>query len=307
MTKSIFAVLCVFISTSLAVSTPVPQHVTLTTDAGEITFLAASVDGRYLAAASLDSYVFVWETSGWKRIASVSPEPPPKAAPGEHQDEFSSIQGLAFSPDSQTVAYASAGVLYTYSLGSKMKRSRGKTDAEALAFTPDGVTLIASTPDGSVEMWDTQNWQKHTAPIPIHIGMGSGAISVSFAMLPLPTTAGKPVEGGFQVAISPGNRFVASGVTSDHNRQVVVWDVGKKAVAFAANLPQSVWAVAFLPDSSRFFAGEVGPPVKIIGWNTHGWNQMCVLGGAGAYQFAATSQWLAAGGGEHQCFAATAD
>lgn len=307
-------------STSLLAGNIVTHRVILTTDAGEITFLAAGADGRYLTAASLDSHVFVWETSSWKRVASILPEPPPKAAEEGHQDEYSAIHGLAFSPDNRTVAFASAGVLYTYDIRSKTKRVRGKTDSEALAFTPDGTRLLASTTDGSVEIWLRRTWRKRIVAIPLRDADAvSGAISVSgdgryaavsgdggvgildlttmmFKMLPLPTGATGWVHGGMQIGISSDNRFVASPATSFKYKSLVVWDVAKNAVVFTTKTEDEVWAVAFSSDTSRLFAGQPGG--KIVGWSTGTWNEVCTLDTGGQYQFAASARWLAAGGGD---------
>jgi WD40 repeat protein len=307
-------------STQQATRGPVPQHVILTTDAGEITFLAASADGRYLAAASLDSHVFLWETSEWKQVASVSPEPPPKAAQGEHQDEYSAIEGLAFSPDNHTVAFASEGILFTFDTRSRIKRVRGRTDAESLAFTPDGTKLIATTANSSVEIWDTRMWRRRIIATPLFQDPNAvaGAISISsdgsyaaisgdggvgildldtlvFTMLPPPTDAPKRAEGGYQIGISADNRFVASGVTAFESYRLVVWDVVNKAVVFSAKTERGVWAVAFSQDRKVLFAGQSMD--KIIGWKTTTWNEACTLDSEGQYQFAVGARWLAAGGG----------
>ena len=319
-TQGVLALLWVLSSVHVAAAEAVPKRVTLSTDAGEITFLAASANNRYLAAASLDSYVFIWETSSWKRVARIPPEPPPRTVKGEHQDEFSAIHGLAFSPDNHTVAFASAGVLYSYDIRSGIKHVRGQTNAEALAFTPEGEKLVASTPRGAVEIWATRTWRKRAAAIPVQDpGLTSGAVSVSsdaaFAavsghggvgilslrtlhteMLPLLTTTRQQVRGGNQVSISSDSRLVASGVSSFDNHRIVVWDVRSKVVAFSTQAEAAVWAVAFSPDSSRLFAGQAKG--KILAWDTSTWKQICSLDSRGAYQFAVSSQWLAAGGGE---------
>jgi len=303
-----------------ATSVPAPQRVTLTTDAGEITFLAVSEDHRYLAAASLDSHVFVWETSTWKRVASISPEPPPKAAKGEHQDEYSAIHGLAFGPDNQTVAFASAGILYTCDIRSGLKLARGKTNAEALAFTPDGTKLIASAADGSAEIWASRTWRRQTATTPLHDPSGvPGAIAVSsngtyaaisgdggagildlvtlkFKMLPLPIAAPKSAHGGNQVGISADNRLVASSVSSFDDYNFVVWDVVANAVVSTAKTQHAIWAVAFSSDSSRLFAGQ--SEGRIVGWKTDTWKEVCSFETEGQYQFAVSPNWLAAGGGD---------
>src|SRR5215472_4330083 len=88
-----------------------PATLTLEATGGEVTCIGFSSNGQAFFSGALDSSVSVWTTTDWKRSAEIEPEPPPKAAAGEHQDEYRSLAACAVEPNAVQAIIASGGDL----------------------------------------------------------------------------------------------------------------------------------------------------------------------------------------------------
>lgn len=158
---------------------------TLTGHTDRVTSVTYSADGRWLATASWDGTLRLWDTASGKEIRHIDVPPPrdykpahiarvmfsldgkllvaaQQAMPNEpgvivwdrdsgkkiHEFEAGTC-GLALSPDGKTIACGGFGVLRVHDLatGKMLHELRGQQTAiESLAFSPDGTTLYSTGP-----------------------------------------------------------------------------------------------------------------------------------------------------------------
>jgi len=120
---------------------------------GQSSSLAISRDGRYLATASFDKVLTIWDIPARKEIARVTmPEP---------------MRSVAFSPSGQLLAAGSAQNSFTlWDLENgkgrtyKIPKVDAKSDVSGIAFSPDGKRLATSHMDSSITLWDAVTQQE---------------------------------------------------------------------------------------------------------------------------------------------------
>jgi WD40 repeat protein/serine/threonine protein kinase len=157
--------------------------------------LTFSPDGKWLATASADLTVKLWDTATWRPIATL-----------EHKEAIG-INSVSFAPDSNLLA-AGAGD-HTITLwkhdGNRWqehKRLLGHTDAVwPVAFHPDGKLLASGAADKTVKLWDVETG-KELASLPGHTGQVRG------------------------LAFSPDGNTIATGAD---DKMVKLWDVSRWA------------------------------------------------------------------------------
>jgi WD40 repeat protein len=116
-------------------------------DIGHSGGMAISRDGRFLATASYDKLVTIWDIAAQKEVARVTMPVP--------------MRSVAFSPSGQLLAAGSAhntftlwdlesGAGRTYTIAKVDKKS----DVSGIAFSPDGKRLATTHMDSSITLWD---------------------------------------------------------------------------------------------------------------------------------------------------------
>ncbi len=110
------------------------------------------------------------------------------------------IEALAIAPDGERVAFAVWNAVMVFRLADRTRETTlhwGKYSVTAVAFTPDGRSLLTAGADGTVRFWDVSTWRE-TRRLDWEIGNIQA------------------------VAFSPDGLTCAAG---GKNGRVVVWDV----------------------------------------------------------------------------------
>jgi WD40 repeat protein len=236
---------------------------TLSGPDAELTGVAYTPDGHFLATAGADGGVAIWNLEG-----------------GESGINVRGVGGrVAFSPDGRTIATedvstAKSGriALLDAATGQTKRTLSGGPEVRAfgLDFSPDGQRLVSGGPDKNVILWDVAAGRAvHTL---------SGHTNV--------------VEG---VAFSPDGKLIASA-----SGETKIWDAATRQERH--NFPVATFRVAFSPDSRRLAGAgqdgkiriwDVSSGKELLSFGNH------VLGnvpGASAVAFSPDGQRLATAG-----------
>ncbi len=226
---------------------------------------AFTPDGRQLVTASADGTVRLWDCSGKEQVA----------LDGAHPWE-----SVAVSPDGALLAAGGQdGRLCVW------RRDGGRPvwttpahrgTVHALAFTRDGLRLIASDGTGAVRLWDARTGQARGAFPGHEKAEASGS------------------------ALSPDGRWLAS---VGYDRACRVWDVaggGEVLTIAGAYFNHPLQSVAFAPDGRRLATGGQAGTVKL--WEVPSGRPLLTLNGHArpvfSLAFSPDGQRLVSGGGD---------
>jgi WD40 repeat protein len=185
-----------------------PRQLVLLKHSQPVTLLGLSHDRKYLAAASTDKVVRVWEFPPGRNVASLT--------------HPALVVQIAFSPAGDLLATGTEegeAVVWNLPSGKKWRSLDLKGQIDALEFSPDGGNMVVAGPDIGLRLW-------RLGPEPAEKVLASG----------------KVIAATFR----SDSRFVAAaGLEDDHIR---IWDTQKLALALDLPQTDAPHDLAFSPD-----------------------------------------------------------
>jgi WD40 repeat protein len=197
----------------------------------EFTSIAASPDGRWLAAGAKDSFVRVWDVET-----------------GQEARALATLSGVvtsvAFSPDSRSIAAGAISdcaaniVIAAWEVSTGLRRpapSGVPADVYAVTYHPDGTMLASGGVDGV-----------------LYIGNVGGGSDFALSGHSDAITA---------IAFSPDGRRVVSG-SKDHN--ITVWDAQTGSVVYdLSGHADTIASLVFSPNSDRLLSASVDGDLRL--------------------------------------------
>jgi WD40 repeat protein len=250
----------------LADGKPVPP----TSDSGFGVALAASPDNKYLATGGGDKKIRIWDPATGTLLHTL-------------EGQGGAVAALAFSPDSQLVASASAsdGTVWVWNVPKQevalmIPEAAEGCSVEALAWHPNGQVLACggvdylatSGADGAVGLWDVPSracvgsFPRGVFGLAFHPSgqkLAAASLQESVLVWDLAAKDQPPQElGGHQeavncVAYSRDGAWLASG--SD-DRTLRVWSTADGSLAVMRQLDTPIKAVAFAADGQSVYTGN---------------------------------------------------
>jgi serine/threonine protein kinase len=220
-----------------------------------------SPDGRYLASASIDRTVRVWEIATGRLLRTLE----------GHRGKLSSV---AWSPNGRFIASGdldeanSTVRIWEADTGQLQRTLTGHTKGVAsVAWSPDGRYLASGSWDGTVRIWDAatghllrtlkgEAWSVVWSPDSRYLASGS---SDEVRIWDVTTGGLLRVLGGHinlvqSVAWSPDGRYLVSG---SWDKTVRVWDaMTGELLRNLRGHTRLIWSVAWSPDGRYLASGS---------------------------------------------------
>ncbi len=233
-------------------------------NAQEVTALALSPDGRFLATTSPQDRIYLWRATDGASIRTIS-------------DQNHWTDGIAFAPDGRLLATGSRDgkvTLWDAHTGAERASFGPHTGCVwSVAFSPDGRFLAAAAGDlhtegspGEIKLWDVTAGTATTLDLPsqafyavafspdgttLAAGVAVGREVVLWDMIEGRERRRWPAHAGafLRVSYSPDGRWLATASTLSINDQVVIWRADDGVEQVRVRGLSGVRALAWAPDS----------------------------------------------------------
>jgi WD40 repeat protein len=247
---------------------------TLTSLKGMLYAVRFSPDGRWLAAGSLNHEIFIWD-----------------ALTGEEYRRWrcqGSINGIAFSPDSRSLAIACDAAIELWDVTRRylMKTFTGhQGKVSKVAFAPDGKVLASASHDGVVLTWDLQTGYV----LRIFIGRKRWLVKLAVGADGRRQVLRRWVDHPgwiIDLAFAPDGQTLAS---ASHDGFVRIWNVKRgREIRLLVGHTQGVNAVAYTPDGRYIVSAGADATVRV--WNAANGSEIdCMQGHTGIIMSVAIS------------------
>ncbi len=197
-------------------------------------------DGERLITGSWDLTVKVWDTKTGKELHTLAPH-------------GATVDAVRYSPDGKRIAAATFLGVQIWNAESHQPLTRlvgHEQGAVAVDFSPDGRSLVTSSMDGTLRLWDPDLTHQ---PVVLR-GHQNEVLAV---------------------AVSPDGRLVASAAG---DRLVKIWDPAKRqALATLEGHEAPVYAIDFSPDGRHLVSGGGDHSIRI--WDVAEAQELTALGG----------------------------
>lgn len=250
---------------------------------GDVNAIVFSPDGKFLATASSDRSLKLWDMPSG-RLAAV------------WKDDTTGFFSLAFSPDGKWLATGSFETIKLWEFPSgKLAGAWGLQSGlvpgsvRALAFSPDGRHLASASDDGQIKVWEMPKGNlltqyQSTHPFSVTFGpegrlafQGEGSIAVlKNPMGDVEANFGRHGDEPYSLAFSPDGKRLAAG----YFKSIRIWEKPAEDPALSLHgLSGGASSLAFSRDGKWLGAGLDDNAVLV--WAMPGGKQAYTLSGHG--------------------------
>ncbi len=231
-----------------------------------------SPDGQFLASASMDNTIKVWQVKDGKLM---------KTFPDK-----SWISSLSFSPNGQLIAAACADKtvkIWSLTSSKPVKTLTGHTNTVMdLSFNKAGSLLASVSKDGTVKLWDTVNWKlRQTFQTPgaqifgvsfspdsqtVVSSNGDSPIKLWTLKSSIGTNPSREERGGLNIRFSPDGQAIAA---AGQDGVIRILNKDGNLLEALRGHQQSAGTVRFNPkDSNVVVSGSLDGTIRI--WDRRG-------------------------------------
>jgi len=245
-------------------------------ESGAVLSIAFTSDGRLLASSVKSKFISIWDVNTSKHIQTL-------------QEQSSYISLVAFSRDGQTLASSSSGNrtvnIWDIKTGRYLQTLAGHISAiNSLTFSNFG-NLVTGSVDRTVKLWDVVNgkclktWRGRTDFVNSVQFSSGGEILASGSQHTIAlwdVSTGECIQAFYDyqdwlnsAALSPNGQMLACGNISNVNSTIRLWQVNH--LSNFSQVPDkilqghtdSIWSIAFSPDSKILASGSSDRTVKL--------------------------------------------